>query len=72
MPKWVFQYTKGAFTREDKEKLAQGMANIYTAFGLPAFYAHAHSVEFEQDNIWSGGKPAEPSATISIYHAAAN
>ncbi|KAM6527466.1 hypothetical protein FSOLCH5_003536 [Fusarium solani] len=56
MPRWVFQHTKGAFTHEDKEKLAKGMANIYTTFGLPAFFAH----------------PAHDSVTISIYHAAAN
>lgn len=72
MPKWVFHCTKGAFTREDKQKLARGMSNIYVTFGLPAFYAHVHFIEFEPDNIWSGGEPSKPSTTIAIYHAAAN
>ncbi|KAL2670077.1 hypothetical protein Neosp_014958 [[Neocosmospora] mangrovei] len=72
MPKWVFQHTKGCFTREDKEKLAKGMANIYMTFGLPAFFAHVQFIPFDSDDFWSGGEPAHNSATISIYHAAAN
>lgn len=72
MPKWVFQVTKGALTREDKQKLARGMSNIYTTYGLPAFFAHTHFIEFGPDDFWSGGEAVELSATISIYHAAAN
>lgn len=72
MPKWVFHHTEGAFTLEDKEKLAQGMSNIYTTFGLPAFYAHVHFIELAPGSIWSGGKPSNKFTTISIYHAAAN
>ncbi|KAI0534308.1 putative oxalocrotonate tautomerase, partial [Xylaria digitata] len=65
MPKWVFNHTKGAFTPEDKKKLAQGMSNIYTTFGLPAFLAHVHFFELEDDNIWSGGEPSHPFTTIN-------
>lgn len=72
MPKWTFQVSKGALTREDKQKLAKGMSNIYQTYGLPAFYAHVHFIEFGPDDFWSGGEPSGPSATISIYHAAAN
>ncbi|RSL97557.1 hypothetical protein CDV31_012970 [Fusarium ambrosium] len=72
MPKWVFQHTKGAFTHEDKEKLAKGMSNIYTTFGLPAFFAHVQFISFDPDEFWTGGEPAHDSVTISIYHAAAN
>ncbi|KAH7165209.1 putative oxalocrotonate tautomerase [Dactylonectria macrodidyma] len=72
MPKWVFHHSKGSFTREDKEKLAKGMSNIYTTFGLPAFFAHVHFIELTEDEMWTGGKPSPLSATISIYHAAAN
>ncbi|KAF2971712.1 hypothetical protein GQX73_g1775 [Xylaria multiplex] len=72
MPRWVFNHTKGAFTYEDKKKLAQGMSNIYTTFGLPAFLAHVHFFELEDGNIWSGGEPSHPFTTITIYHAAAN
>lgn len=72
MPKWVFHHTKGAFTREDKERLAKGMSNIYTTFGLPAFFAHAHFFELAPEDIWSGGEPSKSFTTISIYHAAAN
>lgn len=72
MPRWVFCHSKGAFTREDKEKLAKGMARIYTTFGLPAFLAHTHFFEVGDDDMWAGGEPAHPSTTISIYHAAAN
>ena len=73
MPKWQFAHTKGAFTKEDKEKLAKGMARIYVAYGLPAFYAHVQFIELGADDFWSGGEiPDHPSTTISIYHAAAN
>ncbi|KAI6080734.1 putative oxalocrotonate tautomerase [Hypoxylon rubiginosum] len=72
MPVWVFHHTKGAFTREDKQKLAQGMSNIYTNIGLPSFYSHVHFFELGPDDIWSGGESAPPSTTISIYHAAAS
>ncbi|RTE70648.1 hypothetical protein BHE90_014951 [Fusarium euwallaceae] len=72
MPKWVFQHTKGAFTHEDKEKLAKGMSNIYTTFGLPTFFAHVQFISFDPDEFWTGGEPAHDSVTISIYHAAAN
>ncbi|KAJ3543249.1 hypothetical protein NM208_g3673 [Fusarium decemcellulare] len=72
MPKWVFHHTEGAFTLEDKEKLAQGMSKIYTTFGLPAFFTHVHFIEFAPNDIWTGGKPSHNLTTISIYHAAAN
>lgn len=72
MPKWVFNYTKGALTLEDKKNLAQGMSNIYTTFGLPSFLAHVHFFELEANNIWSGGEPSHSFTTITIYHAAAN
>lgn len=51
MPKWVFQCTKGALNRKDKQKLANGMSNIYTIFGLPEFYAHVHYIEFGPDDF---------------------
>jgi hypothetical protein len=72
MPKWVFHHTKGAFTREDKQKIAEGASKIYTTYGLPAFYAHVHFFELGSDDIWNGGKPSQSFTTISIYHAAAN
>ncbi|CAG9982951.1 unnamed protein product [Clonostachys byssicola] len=72
MPRWVFNYTKGALTRDDKEKLAKGMSKIYTTFGLPAFLAHVQFFELEPDDFWSGGETSHPSTTITIYHAAAN
>ncbi|KAH6871564.1 putative oxalocrotonate tautomerase [Thelonectria olida] len=72
MPRWVFNHTKGAFTREDKQKLAQGMSNIYTTYGVAPFLAHVQFFEMEPDDFWSGGEPAHPSSTITIYHAAAN
>lgn len=73
MPRWVFQHTKGAFSLEDKEKLAKGMSNIYTTFGLPSFFAHVQFIEHSPDDFWSGGvQPSHPSTTITIYHAAAN
>ncbi len=72
MPRWVFCHSKGAFTREDKEKLAKGMANIYITFGVPGFLAHTHFFEVGDDDMWSSGEPAELNTTLSIYHAAAN
>lgn len=72
MPRWVFSYTKGALAHEDKEKLAKGMSNIYTTFGLPAFLAHVQFFEMGSGDFWSGGELAHPCTTISIYHAAAN
>ncbi|CAH0055996.1 unnamed protein product [Clonostachys solani] len=72
MPRWVFNHTKGALTREDKEKLAKGMSKIYTTFGLPAFLAHVQFFELEPEEFWSGGETSDPFTTITIYHAAAN
>ncbi|KAJ4245171.1 hypothetical protein FALCPG4_004095 [Fusarium falciforme] len=72
MPKWVYQHTKGCLTREDKEKLAMGVSNIYMTFGLSGFFTHVQLISFDPDDFWSGGEPANSSVTISIYHAAAN
>ncbi|OAG33787.1 hypothetical protein AYO21_12117 [Fonsecaea monophora] len=73
MPLWLFHHTKDAFSIEDKEKIAKGMANIYTTFGLPGFFAHCQFVELDQGSFWSGGKqPDHHSCTIGIYHAAAS
>lgn len=72
MPKWVFQHTKGCLTREDNEKLAKGVSNIYMPFGLPGFFTHVQFISFDPDDFGSGGEPANNLVTISIYHAAAN
>lgn len=73
MPKWVFHHSEGAFTAFDKQQLAKGMSNIYTTFGLPAFFCHVQFIEIAQGDFWSGGvQPSHLSTTISIYHAAAN
>lgn len=73
MPRWFFQHTHNAFSLEDKEQLAKGMANIYKTFGLPGFLAHCHFLDLGEGNFWSGGEqPDHPSCTISIFHAAAN
>ncbi|VUC30898.1 unnamed protein product [Clonostachys rosea] len=71
MPKWVFNHTEGAFSFEDKHIIAQGMAKIYSAVGLPAFYANTQFFELPKDNLFTGGEiPDHAVTTLAIYHLA--
>lgn len=70
MPKWLFHHTAGAFTAAEKKQIAQGMADIYSSFGLPRFYTNTQFVEFPRDSIYIGGEEAKSVTTLSIYHVA--
>ncbi|EQB50528.1 hypothetical protein CGLO_10023 [Colletotrichum gloeosporioides Cg-14] len=54
----------------EKQRIAEGMAAIYTGAGLPAFYCHAHFLEFAADSIYTAGAPSSGVATVAIYHIA--
>jgi len=70
MPKWSFTHTAGAFTAEDKQRIAKGMTELYTSVGLPAFYCHAHFFELQPESIYAGGTPQKALTTLSISHIA--
>ncbi|KAF9873738.1 hypothetical protein CkaCkLH20_08848 [Colletotrichum karsti] len=70
MPKWVFNSPAGLLTPAEKKQIAEGMTKVYGSARLPAFYCHAHFVEFEPSNIYTAGEPSKNVTTIAIYHIA--
>ncbi|KAH0438163.1 hypothetical protein CcaCcLH18_03430 [Colletotrichum camelliae] len=70
MPKWVFNTPPNLLTATEKQRIAEGMAAIYTSAGLPAFYCHAHFLEFAADSVYTAGAPSSDVATVAIYHIA--
>lgn len=70
MLKWVFNTPHRLLTAAEKQRIAEGMAAIYTSAGLPAFYCHAHFVEFAADSVYTAGAPSTDVATVAIYHIA--
>ncbi|KAF2787553.1 hypothetical protein K505DRAFT_257453, partial [Melanomma pulvis-pyrius CBS 109.77] len=58
------------FSREEKEKLASDITNLYTKVGLPEFYVNIHFTELPLDSFYVGKKSSQKSAFLSILHGA--
>ncbi|KAI1703997.1 putative oxalocrotonate tautomerase enzyme domain-containing protein [Ditylenchus destructor] len=70
MPLHRIYVPEGLFTEEDKKKLAQGITDIYTDAGLPAFYVYIVFISIKKDSYYVGGKASDKFVRISIQHGA--
>ncbi|KAB8072799.1 putative oxalocrotonate tautomerase [Aspergillus leporis] len=70
MPLWLIHHSPKILTDEDKHTLAQGITDLYTAAGLPAFYVRIHFHEMPMSDTFIGGKPHPKSVDLTIYHLA--
>ncbi|KAF7593824.1 hypothetical protein BBP40_010759 [Aspergillus hancockii] len=70
MPLWLIHHSPQTLTNEDKHTLAQGITNLYTKAGLPAFYVRIHFHEMPLTDTFVGGKPHLKSVDLTIYHLA--
>lgn len=59
MPLWKVYHPAGAFTAEDKQKLAQQVTEIYAGIPLPKFYVVFVFEEMAEGSCFVGGEPHE-------------
>ena len=57
MPLWKVYHPAGAFTAEDKEKLAQEVTEIYAGVPIPKFYVVFVFEEMAEGSCFVGGEP---------------
>jgi phenylpyruvate tautomerase PptA (4-oxalocrotonate tautomerase family) len=68
MPLWKIYHPVGAFTVEDKEKLAERITNLYAR--LPKFYVGVIFQEVPLHSFFIGGKPVDNFVRIWVDHIA--
>ena len=57
MPFWTVYHSVGAFTAEDKKKLAKQVTEVYASIPLPKFYVVIIFEEVATDSCFVGGEP---------------
>lgn len=56
MPLWKIYHPVGAFTAEDKKKLADEVTNVYASVPIPRFYVVMIFEEIAKDSCFVGGE----------------
>ena len=57
MPLWKVYHPVGAFTAEDKKKLAKRVTEVYASIPIPKFYVVFIFEEVAKDSCFVGGEP---------------
>lgn len=70
MPRWTIHYPAGAISRDDKDQIAEKVAQLYTELGLPAFWVNVFFHEHSDGSFYAGGKAKHNSVFFHIDHAA--
>ncbi|AJE81842.1 hypothetical protein SLNWT_1466 [Streptomyces albus] len=70
MPLWHFHHPPGAWSAEDRKKLAGEVTALYTRFGLPPFYVVALFHPVEESSFLVGGEPAGNTVRVVVEHIA--
>ncbi|EPE08948.1 hypothetical protein F503_04535 [Ophiostoma piceae UAMH 11346] len=75
MPLWQFFHPPSAFkTAEEKQAVVKDVTNLYTSWGLPAFYVVVQffplTVDANNANAFVGGEPATNFVRIIVHHLA--
>ncbi|KAH9209009.1 putative oxalocrotonate tautomerase [Leptodontidium sp. 2 PMI_412] len=73
MPLWLIYHPEGVFKdAESKKPLSESITSLYTALGLPAFYAVVIFIPVPAENFWVGGEEPRrnPFIRISVDHIA--
>lgn len=70
MPMWTIYHTPNVFSDNEKDTLANDIADIYTAVGLPRFYVVTVFSEIPATNFYVGGKRTGAAVRIVVDHIA--
>ncbi|MCM6775654.1 tautomerase family protein [Nocardia sp. CDC159] len=70
MPLWHVYHPIGAYSAADKQNFARDITGIYTAVGLPEFYAMVLFHEVDTHDFYVGGRPAGDAVRIVVEHLA--
>lgn len=70
MPRWIIHHSPNTLTDEEKQAIAEGITNIYTRVGLPAFYVHLHFHQMSATETFIGGQSNPKFVDFTVYHTA--
>lgn len=70
MPLWHIYHPANTYSDKDKQDFAKDITELYTSFGLPAFYVVVLFKEIEESAFFVGGEPANDTVRIVVEHLA--
>jgi phenylpyruvate tautomerase PptA (4-oxalocrotonate tautomerase family) len=70
MPLWKVYHPVGAFTAEDKKKLAKQVTEVYARVPIPKFYVVFIYEEIAKDSCFVGGEPHNKFVRFKVDHIA--
>lgn len=70
MPLWHIYHPANTYSERDKQDFARDITELYTSFGLPAFYVVVLFVEVGESDFYVGGKPSRHTVRIVVEHLA--
>ena len=70
MPLWKVYHPVGAFTAEDKKKLAKQVTEVYASIPIPKFYVVFIFEEVAKDSCFVGGEPHNKFVRFKVDHIA--
>lgn len=70
MPRWTLYTIEGALSPDEKQSIATQVTNLYSGFGLPAFFVNVFFNEFPPGGYFCGGKADHQAIFFHIDHAA--
>ncbi|KAF7596876.1 hypothetical protein BBP40_011921 [Aspergillus hancockii] len=70
MPRWTFELAPNTLKAEVKGLLARKITNLYTDYGIPAFWVNVFFHENGEGNFYSGGESPPKAVFFHIDHAA--
>ncbi|WP_225728166.1 MULTISPECIES: tautomerase family protein [unclassified Nocardia] len=70
MPLWHIYHPANVYSDSDKQAFARDITDLYTSFGLPAFYVVVLFQEIPESGFFVGGEQAGDTVRIVVEHLA--
>ncbi|KAB8075203.1 putative oxalocrotonate tautomerase [Aspergillus leporis] len=70
MPRWTFELAPNTLSTEEKRILSRNITNLYTDYGIPAFWVNVFFHKNGEGNFYSGGEFPSKAVFFHIDHAA--
>ncbi|GAD93505.1 hypothetical protein AOR_1_2252154 [Paecilomyces variotii No. 5] len=70
MPRWTFELAPNTLTKEEKGIIARNVTDLYTSYGIPAFWVNVFFHENGEYNFYSGGEYPPKAVFFHLDHAA--
>ncbi|CAE6416774.1 unnamed protein product [Rhizoctonia solani] len=70
MPMHRIYSVPGLYSVAEKQAMASAITELYTSFGLPAFYVLVFFIDLPKDSYYIGGKPDDNFARFNVQHVA--